>query len=556
MTRSIAARLRHSATIAAVAACASLWAAAAPAQAASTTYCVQKPSCIGVDKVGVQSALASAQANPGPDRVEIGQGTFASSDAYQYLGSGANTLTLVGEGAGATRLVNTAGGTVTTLSVVNATVSDVEIVGPQGFSIVDTPIALDLDGTAHHVKVTGGYTGVVLRNGAILRDSTVTGSGLDYDRPAILLKGGSAAVLDTTVKANSIGVVASSPGHLVISRSSIYAGAAVEAGGGGNIDIDDSLIRGPDNFTGIAAYAYTKSSVVVATNVTIAGNGPAGGVGVLSQAGTAGKIANVVFQNSIVSGVKQSFFREASSGLAYITADHSAYDPTTVSESGAGIFWSKGGNKSASPGFVDPSGDFRLAPGSPLLDAGTATLQGTVPAKDRDGRTRSVDGNGDGTAVIDIGAYEFVPAPPDPVPAPDPPSPVPNPVPNPGGTPPVTTPIAPRLSRLSFSPKRFRAAPLRARGAKRGRTGSKLRFTLSKKARVRVALKRILRAGRTKSAGPVTLTGRAGANSVAFKGRVGKRTLKPGRYVARVIATDAGGRRSKPRTLKFTIIRA
>jgi hypothetical protein len=60
---------------------------------------------------------------------------------------------------------------------------------------------------------------------------------------------------------------------------------------------------------------------------------------------------------------------------------------------------------SATPGFVDgPNGDFRLAAASPLIDAGDP---GSVGTKDLTGAPRTQDGNGDGIAVRDMGAYEL-----------------------------------------------------------------------------------------------------------------------------------------------------
>jgi len=47
---------------------------------------------------------------------------------------------------------------------------------------------------------------------------------------------------------------------------------------------------------------------------------------------------------------------------------------------------------------------------------------------------------------------------------------------------------------------------------------------------------------------------RSGRNSVAFSGRAGRTTLKPGRYLAQIVARDASGNRSKPATLRFTVV--
>jgi hypothetical protein len=64
------------------------------------------------------------------------------------------------------------------------------------------------------------------------------------------------------------------------------------------------------------------------------------------------------------------------------------------------------GNISANPSFVNRLSDFRLRADSPAIDAGTNSAP-LLPRKDLSGQPRIVDGNNDGTAVIDMGAYEF-----------------------------------------------------------------------------------------------------------------------------------------------------
>jgi hypothetical protein len=65
------------------------------------------------------------------------------------------------------------------------------------------------------------------------------------------------------------------------------------------------------------------------------------------------------------------------------------------------------GNISADPQFVSANAHvYQLLNGSPAIDAGTNSAP-SLPEKDIVGNLRIVDGNGDGTAAVDMGAYEF-----------------------------------------------------------------------------------------------------------------------------------------------------
>jgi DNA-binding beta-propeller fold protein YncE len=117
--------------------------------------------------------------------------------------------------------------------------------------------------------------------------------------------------------------------------------------------------------------------------------------------------------------------------------------------------------------------------------------------------------------------------------------------------PPPADTLAPTISGFRLTPKRFNAAP-------KGR--SSFRFRLSEAATVtigvdrvrrgRKASKRFVQAGR-----PLRFQARpAGANKIAFKGKLSGRALKPGSYRATIRATDAAGNRSAPKFTRFTIL--
>lgn len=63
---------------------------------------------------------------------------------------------------------------------------------------------------------------------------------------------------------------------------------------------------------------------------------------------------------------------------------------------------------STSPSFGLSAYNFELQRGSPAIDAGSLSVPG-LPPIDFLGRPRVVDGNGDGSALPDLGAYEFIP---------------------------------------------------------------------------------------------------------------------------------------------------
>jgi len=64
------------------------------------------------------------------------------------------------------------------------------------------------------------------------------------------------------------------------------------------------------------------------------------------------------------------------------------------------------GNIGADPAFFFPD-DYRLTRESPCVDAGRNDPANGLPATDFDGNLRLLDGDGNGEAVVDMGAYEY-----------------------------------------------------------------------------------------------------------------------------------------------------
>lgn len=143
---------------------------------------------------------------------------------------------------------------------------------------------------------------------------------------------------------------------------------------------------------------------------------------------------------------------------------------------------------------------------------------------------------------------------------------------------PVADTTRPVLSALSFAPRAFRvgkkATATTAR--KKTATGTKLRFTLSEAAAVRItiqrattgrrsggtcrkatsALRKAKRCTRYVTVGALKRTAQQGRVSVGFTGRIGKKALKRGDHRVSITATDtAGNRTAKAATRTFKVVR-
>jgi hypothetical protein len=122
---------------------------------------------------------------------------------------------------------------------------------------------------------------------------------------------------------------------------------------------------------------------------------------------------------------------------------------------------------------------------------------------------------------------------------------------------------APVITNARISPRAWAVKPrgrAEAPVASRAKRGTSFLYTLSEPARVTIRIERQKRKGKRAKrfvrAGAFAAAAIAGPNRRRFSGRIGKRRLKPGRYRATLIATDAAGNASQPRRLRFRILPA
>jgi hypothetical protein len=288
----------------------------------------------------------------------FGAGTGASATRLGLTANGQTGVTVSGGGTVADVRVELGTFTgVTGIASTNATVDNVVVFGPGATDAV----ALQAQGSQVHdatANVTGGSgnTGIRSLGGNLLySDSTWSGGFVGYRLVA---------------------------GTDNISRVTVQLAQTAIAVEGGSLNIDDSVIDlGDSGTTGVRSQGTTNGN-----HLTVVG-GATGSQGVVSE-------GTVALTNSIVRGPATSLV--AAGGT--LTANTSNFETTQGTVTGSQNL------VGAVPGFIDPAaGNYDLRAGSPVIDQGAASTAST----DRLGRSRSFDGDGDGTAKPDMGAFEL-----------------------------------------------------------------------------------------------------------------------------------------------------
>jgi predicted outer membrane repeat protein len=238
------------------------------------------------------------------------------------------------------------------------------------------------DWGANVTTVDGGnYSGACIW---IEADATIDGFAIRNCAPGILFWGryypfpcGKAAITHSTFYKNTQAIANNGCSDLTVSNSVFW---------------DNHITAGSGQDYGGAIWSYNAELKVI--NSSFYGNTASDSGGAIYS-----ELGQVRLTNSILWGDTYSNVKEIGNYYATVTALNSNIDQEGFSGSN--------GNIRQDPHYVDSSnGDLRLQHGSPCEDAGNNEIL-QPDDKDLDGNPRSVDGDDNGIAIVDMGAYEY-----------------------------------------------------------------------------------------------------------------------------------------------------
>lgn len=275
---------------------------------------------------------------------------------------------------------------------------------------------ITIEGNNHRLERSGSNTfriflvssgGNLTLNNVIIRN----GDAGSADYGGGIYNAGTVVLYNSTVSGSSAlgGGGIYNTGTLTVSHSTISGNSATSGGGiynnGGLVTIINSTLAN-NSANGVAGGLYNESAgTITANNVTISNNaaGTYGG-GIRNYSGTFAFKNTILANNSASSGGP-----DCSTVLNSLTSQGNNLIENT---SGCSI----GGDTTGNIVGVDPqlgtlknnggpTQTMALLPGSPAMEAGN---NATCESTDQRGRARPFDGDNNGTATCDIGAFEYV----------------------------------------------------------------------------------------------------------------------------------------------------
>lgn len=169
--------------------------------------------------------------------------------------------------------------------------------------------------------------------------------------------------------------------------------------------IVQNLISG-NNSTGGTGVYWSNPPAVFVNNTIVDGPASGGSTVLTDDFGTPVTVANnIIVAIHGATNALSCGFTDVIASTFYnndiFSANGPAYGGTCTDQTGMR------GNISANPKFTATS-NFRLKGGSPAIDEGSNTAP-DLPSTDVAGNPRIINGNGGSAAIVDMGAYEFLP---------------------------------------------------------------------------------------------------------------------------------------------------
>ena len=188
----------------------------------------------------------------------------------------------------------------------------------------------------------------------------------------------------------------------LINNKANWHGGAIYCMDNGNMSISNCLFSGNSALWGGAIHCINHVQLTL-TNCTFSANSANCGGAIDCESSSSVTINNCILWDDSANNAGSEillFDAGSSATLNHCCVNSGGYDGSgAVDDSNNCIY--------DDPQFVDAAnGDYHLKDTSPCIDAGDNTLLPSGVTTDLEGNQRIVDGDNDGTPVVDIGAYE------------------------------------------------------------------------------------------------------------------------------------------------------